>query len=220
MRYFLASLMVLALVVGMANAQWVQPYPWGTDCTNWINYYDPYGPVEMIWNPTAISPFGTLGWYYICGTQAWDPPILHLELFVELETELYLNYTWAQAHRASNYEDFYYEFPGWIKSNNASRIVIHAYDGYPLDQMNHITTVVSLVNGAIPITYWYWDYAQGIWVAMEWDDLCPPGGGWFFIVPKCDQNFIIGVKADMEYHQDDGQYGTYVTLCTVPWCTL
>jgi len=219
MRYLVASLMLLAFVCS-ANAQWINPeeFHWGLDCTEWWTYADPYTQAEMIWDPLATSPCGTVGWYRICGTTLWAPPYVTIGLFVELETEFHLDWTKAQFHESTYYEDIWYVLGGYIKSNNPSRIVIHQYDSVPLNFMVHQLTVVCNVDGSIPVYYYYKLVETDPWTPMTQGQVCPPPENWYFEVPLCDQNFWIGIKADQVYHQPDGYYQGKFSVCTFPIC--
>lgn len=210
MKVLVMTLTAVAMIVGAADAQWMPPYPWGTDCDNWINCYDPWGPVEMIWDPALEQ-------YMICGTTPVDFPQITLDLFVELETVLALDYTWCQAHRASDYDWFWYEIHGTIASNNPNKIMINSVPGHSLNFLDHLETVVCTnLEDPIPITWWYKNLEPDPWAPMLLDPCAP--FGWYFEKDLCDHDFWIGVQVEMAYHQPDGAYGTVIQVDVYPLC--
>jgi hypothetical protein len=208
-RYFVFLLGAI-LIAGTALADPVvgptPPGGWGTDCSEWIVYSDPWNSGEMIYDPVLGS--GGEGWR-VCATATqvvW--PSLDIELWIEMECILTWEATHVQVHLASAYDDFYLYFNGTSACNNGQYIITTPPTA--LGSLGFLPFVEDMFGRTGP-TYgtdiplvWEYSLNGGSWLPME--DLSDPPGSKYFLVDACDHYFTIRVLVDMVYHQEDGYY--------------
>ena len=218
LRYLivLSAILLLLPVVALADAV-VGPTPpggWGTDCTNWITYSDPWVSAHLIYDPLLGA--GGEGFRDCVTGNRVEWPGLDIEMWVEMECLLTWDATHVQIHRASDYDNFYLYFNGTSKCNNGQWIITT-----PPTALATGLTVLPFVEdmfgrtGAaygtdIPLT-WEVSIDGGAYAAMVFDD-----PDYQFEVDLCDHYFTIRILVDMAYHQEDGYYylgGPGASIC-------
>lgn len=179
------------------------PGGWGRDCTDWIQYSDPWCSNEMLYDPLG----GGGGRWWSCGTGGPAArPNLSIELWVEMECALTWEATHAQIHGASSYDDFVLTFCGTSRCNNGQYIITTpptalgslAYLPFVQDMFGRTTGGTN-----IPLT---WEYSMDGASYAPMIDLADPTGSKCFLVSACDHFFCIKVTGDLKYHQEDGYY--------------
>lgn len=179
------------------------PGGWGTDCTDWIRYSDPWCSGEMLYG----SPGAGAGAWQSCQTGApiaW--PGLSIDLWVEMECALTWDATHAQVHRASDYADLVITFCGTSRCNNGQCVV--ATPPAAVGSLEHLPFVEDMFGRTtggpdIPLN---WDYNLDGGAYEPMSDLADPSGSKYFTVGACDHTFCIRVTGDLRYHQEDGYY--------------
>jgi hypothetical protein len=209
MTKYLIPLLAMLLAVSANADPVVGPTPpggWGTDCTEWIVYSDPWTSGEMCYDPILGS--GGEGWRVCATGQQVVWPSLDIELWIEMECVLSWNATHAQIHRASDYTDIILEFCGTSVCNNGQYIITTPPTA--LASLAYLPFVEDMFGRTgpqygtdIPLT---WEYSMdgGPWLPM--DDLADPPGSKYFLVDACDHYFCVRITADVAYHQEDGYY--------------
>ena len=131
-----------------------------------------------------------------------------IDLFVEMETIVTFDWTHAQIHRASNYDDFSLVLGGTISSNSGNGVAFLPVVGHDLNNLEAVTSVYGPLGADIPLTYYYWDVVSESWV------LCPAlWGGWGITFEECFNEFEFLIVGNVEFHQFDGWYTTEAELC-------
>ena len=226
-RHLIAAIVAISIMAPMAviadpglppPIPWDPPNyaPWGTDCRDWEGQWNPVTTNELCYDPIN-------GWYFDCVTQLpvnW--PDFQIDVFFELEIQVYFDWTLAQAHRVSNYDPFELILYGWIEQNGGNYIVVTTAgmldpNGVPfnLDQLNFIEDVIGRTppSGSgtpIPITWWY----SLVGAAGPWTPMDPDGDDWVFLVPDpCTNDFWIRILVTPYLHQEDGWYKVGGEFC-------
>lgn len=213
-RYIIVSIVALAMIAPMTMAAdppddpWgTPPTLWGTDCDDWIGYYNPFTTPDLIYRPGEG--------YYVCGDTLYDWPDFQIDVFFELEIMVHFDWTLVQVHRVSNYDSVEIVIGGWIEQNGGNYIIMTTAgmvdpNGVPfnLNQLNFIEDVLgrnppSGSGTPIPVTWWYsLVSATGPWCPMDPD---PPD--YVFLVPDpCTHEFWIRIVLFPYWHQEDGWY--------------
>ena len=221
LRYLIVlSVIVLLLpVIALADAV-IGPTPpggWGTDCSNWITYGDPWVSNHLIYDP--LMGGGGDGFRdCVTGAQVvW--PGLDIEMWVEMECLLTWDATHAKIHRASDYADFYLYFHGTSACNNGQWIITTPPTALVATTGLTVLPFVEDMFGRtigygtdIPLTWEYQLDGSGTWLLME----DGTDGAKQFEVGLCDHNFDIRILVDQMYHQEDGYYylgGPGASIC-------
>jgi len=212
-KYFIALLGVLLLAgPAMADAV-VGPTPtagWGRDCTQWIQYSDPWNSGEMCYDPLLGG--GGAGWRN-CGNN--DPivwPALNIELWIEMECVFHWDATHVKIDRASNYDDIVIDLTGGSCCNNGQYIITT-----PPTALGHLNVLPfvqdmfgrtgSTYGTDIPLT-WAYTLNGAPWAPMI-DLPNDPASGQtskYFLVPKSCNNWIVRITGDVAFHQEDGYF--------------
>ena len=219
-RYFCLMLGVL-LLTGTALADPVvgstPAAGWGHDCTNWIEYTDPWVSNHLIYDPNFPGGAGFMD--CITGTHV-EWPGLDIEMWVEMECLLTWNATHAKIHRASDYDPFYLYFYGTSACNNGQWIIttpptaLIPPGGTGLTVLPFVDDVLGLgpTRGTdIPLT-WEYNVDGGGFAPM----VVGTDGNLQFEVSSCDHSFTIRILVNQKYHQEDGYYylgGPGASIC-------
>jgi hypothetical protein len=215
-----AFLAVLLGAVAFAGTAWGQalfppPSGWGYDCTQWINTSTPMTTNHLCYDPLTYE-------FIDCVTGlpvVW--PEFQFDLWIEMEIKVHFDWTQAEIHRASFYDDIELIIPGWIEQNSGQYIVVRPLGNdpngnpYSLAHMNFIEDIFGRTDKGdnLPVTWWY--------------SLTGPGGPWvlmtvdgedrhFLIEDVCHHDFWYKVVIDIEYHEEDGFYKMHGDLCPLP----
>jgi hypothetical protein len=192
----------------------IPPGGWGTDCSNWIEYTDPWVSNHLIYDPLLGA--GGEG-FRDCVTNAaviW--PGLEIEMWVEMECLLTWNATHVKIHRASDYDGFFLYFYGTSACNNGQWIITTpptAVGG--LEYLPFVKDMFNRTGPAygtdIPLT-WEYNIDGGGFAPM----IAGTDGNLQFEVGLCDHSFTIRIFVDQQYHQEDGYYylgGPGASIC-------
>lgn len=206
-RIILLAPLCVLLMVGPALGTPVGPTPpggWGTDCTNWITYSNPW-----VSNPLCYDPLlgaGGEGWRdCVTGNQViW--PDLDIELWVEMACTFYWDETHVQIHRYDNYNDVVIYLDGGSSCNNGQYIITTPPTALgTLDYLPFVDDVLGrgpTFGTNIPLT-WDVNILDGAgYVAM----VDGTAGAKQFVVPLSCQDYVIRVTGDIAFHQEDGYY--------------
>lgn len=211
-KYLLPLLVLLVAVSAMADAV-VGPTPpggWGTDCTQWITYSDPWTSNELCYDPLLGG--GGAGWRDCVTGQQVVWPSLDIELWVEMECRFEWAATHVQIHRASDYSPIVIELSGASHCNNGQYIIttpptaLATLDYLPFVQ-DMFGRTGSTYGTDIPLV---WEYSlNGAGWATMIDLPDDPAAGItskYFLVPLCDNYWTVRITGNLAYHQEDGYY--------------
>jgi len=205
---------MLAIVPATSVVASAPPGGWGTDCNDWTNLSIPATTNELIYDPA-------LGTYMDCGTCApvvW--PEFQLDLWIELEIMVHFDWTLAEIHRVSTYDEIELIMICWIEQNGGNWIVVRPLGNdenglaYNLNQMNFIHDVLDRpsLGSHIPVSWWWLNGTPG--PTPTWNSMTPDGSNYIFLLDQpCRTDFAIRILITPEYHQDDGFYKLHGDLC-------
>ena len=209
----LAPLCVLLMVGPALGDPPVGPIPpggWGTDCTNWIAYSDPWVSQPLCYNPTLGG--GGDGWVDCSTGEQVIWPDLNIELWIEMACTFYWDETHVQIHRYDNYNDFVIYLDGGSSCNNGQYIITTPPTALgSLDYMPFIQDMFNRTGPSfgtdIPLT-WEASLNGGAFAPMiDLPDNPEPGiTSKYFLVDLCDNYWRVKITGDIAYHQEDGYY--------------
>lgn len=186
---------------------------WGYDCTNWISTSTP-----ITTNHLCFDPINNV--FIDCGTMTevvW--PEFQFDLWIELEIRVHFDWTQAEIHRASYYEDIELIIPGWIEQNSGNYIVIRPLGSdangkpYSLAQMNFIEDIFGRTDKGddLPVTWYY--SLDGV----NYSPMTVDGEDRYFLIEEvCHHDFWYKVVIDIVEHEEDGFYKMHGDLCPLP----
>jgi hypothetical protein len=185
----------------------IPPAGWGHDCTNWITYSNPWGPIEMCY---TLGGVGGAGWRNCADGNLITWPGLDIEMWIEMECV----FTWSAQHvgihRTSNYDPFELVFTGTSACNNGVAIITTPPTGgnlnallFTSDLLGHVRGGGGLYSDDIPLLWTYSLDGSG-WAPMTPNN--DPPNSIYFNVPSCNHYFAIRAVGTPLFHQADGYY--------------
>lgn len=219
MTKYLIPISAMLLIAVAAYADPVGPIPpggWGTDCSNWITYSDPWVSAHLIYDPLLGA--GGEGFRDCLTSERVVWPGLDIEMWIEMECLLTWDATHVQIHRASDYEDFYLYFNGTSACNNGQWIIttpptaVGSLNNLPFEK-DMFDRTGPTYGTDIPLTWEYSLDGAGYLPMVDGTD-----GAKQFEVGLCDHFFTIRILVDVAYHQEDGYYylgGPGASICPV-----
>ncbi len=212
-RYFLWIPVCLLLLAGPVVADPVvgstPPGGWGRDCTQWMEYSDPWESAQLCYDP--LMGGGGDGWIDCETDEQVIWPDLDIELWIEMECVFHWDATHIQIHRAADYSNFTILLPGGSCCNNGQYIITTPPFTQPDLDFLHFQEDMFGRTGPdygtdIPLT---WEYSLN---GQPWElmgDLVddPPGyTSKYFLVPLSCNNWVVRIIGDIVFHQEDGYY--------------
>jgi hypothetical protein len=216
------------------------PGGWGNNPNNWSHVTDEACPLtKAIWNPDANDGEG--GWT-ICEGNAPICQTITVELWIELFASMTVFDLWHQVHMIADERDGR-RYCGYIRgltaSNHPLDIILAPGLGQSLGFLEFQHSVIDgqgdyqdyPQNGRdIPVDWWvacaYGMYGDALPVDSNLLTYVYLGGGDDFdedetytmpyITSKCDWYWYFRFCFWVLYHEDDGYYVLYFTICPMP----